>query len=428
MWVGLCVRPTAFGNALGNSLAYASTSAGSADTTALGSTLRTDANGDPIYGKTFAEDTAMRRAMNPLLNVGSANPGALSLQQPANKGPFDPSGRTDGIYWGNDTWSYPVALRDPVEVRDLPPLPSKPIYFAQESYVARSLGVLKDYGLGVKDTLVDTVESAATGWKNIITEPVETGKALVWGAKTLGSMALDGLGQIAANPRQALDAATWAAGQAAGALNDRLSAPDGGRFVGGIVGAMMLPGGPTKVGELVPEMAALQRVEKVAARSTEALGESSMASQGVGAGRSGVYFFDKQALPYIDRANATLGRTGDAQFFMPASDSALITDAASAYRYSGGASSLERAYITGGDVFGVEFPLKDLSPRIPTAADTSLEHFLEGGRTALKLPDGGGYLINPTREFVVPGGGVIPSGSILFKIAPDGTRIPIRSW
>jgi len=58
-------------------------------------------------------------------------------------------------------------------------------------------------------------------------------------------------------------------------------------------------------------------------------------------------------LPYIGRDAATLGQKGTAQFFMPASDSIVVTDAASAYRYSGGATSLERAYLTDGEVFGV---------------------------------------------------------------------------
>lgn len=152
------------------------------------------------------------------------------------------------------------------------------------------------------------------------------------------------------------------------------------------------------------------------------------ATGSTGAGNSGAYFFDQQVLPYIDREGATLGQKGMAQFFMPAGDSTVVTDAASAYRYSGGAPSLERAYLTGGDVYGVEFPLDGMSPRLPTAADTTLEHFLEGGNTALKLPNNGGYLINQTREFVVPGGQNMPSGSVLFKIAPDGSRVPIRSW
>lgn len=145
------------------------------------------------------------------------------------------------------------------------------------------------------------------------------------------------------------------------------------------------------------------------------------------AGR-GAYFFDQQALPYINRADATLGQTGQAHFFLPLEDSSVVTDAASAYRYTGGAPSLERAYTSGGEVYGVEFPLDGLSPRLPTAADTTLPHFLEDGNTALRLPNGGGYLVNPTREFVVPGGGSMPSGSTLFKIGPNGTRIPIRGW
>lgn len=113
---------------------------------------------------------------------------------------------------------------------------------------------------------------------------------------------------------------------------------------------------------------------------------------------------------------------------MPLEDSVVVKDAASAYRFTGGAPSLERAYVNGGDVFGVEFPLAGFAPRLPTAADTTLEHFLQGGRTALKLPEGGGYLINPTREFVIPGGAPMPQGSILFRLGPNGERIPIRRW
>lgn len=144
-----------------------------------------------------------------------------------------------------------------------------------------------------------------------------------------------------------------------------------------------------------------------------------------GAGR-GVYFFDKEALPYINKPGATLGRSSDSHFFMPLEDSLVVKDAGSAYRYTGGAPSVERAYVNRSSVYGVEFPLNGLSPRLPTAADTTLPHFLEGGNTALRLPNGGGYLVNPTREFVVPGGGAMPQGSTLFVIGPNGTRIPIR--
>jgi hypothetical protein len=159
----------------------------------------------------------------------------------------------------------------------------------------------------------------------------------------------------------------------------------------------------------------------------KAVEQPPVAASNPGASKSGAYFFDKQVLPYIDRADATLGRVGESHFFMPLEDSDVVTDAASAYRYSGGAQSLERAYVTGGDVYGIEFPLDGLTPRLPTAADATFPHFLEGGQTALKLP-GGGYLVNPTREFVVPGGNTMPAGSVLFKIGPGGARIPIRSW
>jgi len=74
----------------------------------------------------------------------------------------------------------------------------------------------------------------------------------------------------------------------------------------------------------------------------------------------GVYFFDKEVLPYIDRGDATLGRTGEAHFFMPAEDSPVVIDAESAYRYSGGAPSLERAYTTGGNVYGVGYRLRQI--------------------------------------------------------------------
>src|SRR5690349_19220453 len=89
-----------------------------------------------------------------------------------------------------------------------------------------------------------------------------------------------------------------------------------------------------------------------------------------------------------------------------------------AYRYTGGAPSVERgAYLTGGDVYGVDFPLDGLAPRIPTAVDAGgYAHFVEGGHTALRTSGtNGGFLLNSTRELVVPGGAPMPKGSVLFK-------------
>lgn len=67
----------------------------------------------------------------------------------------------------------------------------------------------------------------------------------------------------------------------------------------------------------------------------------------------------------------------------------------------------------------------------PTAADAGgWPHFLEGGNTAVKTGDGptAGYLVNPTREFVMPGGDPVPPGSVLFKLGPNGDWIPMRKY
>jgi hypothetical protein len=57
-------------------------------------------------------------------------------------------------------------------------------------------------------------------------------------------------------------------------------------------------------------------------------------------------------------------------------------------------------------------------------------HYLEGGHTAIKLSDGpnAGYLVNPTREFVIPGGDPVPPGSVLFKLGPNGEWIPMKTF
>jgi hypothetical protein len=149
--------------------------------------------------------------------------------------------------------------------------------------------------------------------------------------------------------------------------------------------------------------------------------------------KRGVTFFDIGVLPNVDRPDASLGRQGGLVFFMPVEDSYVVRDAATAYRYTGGAPTLENAYLVGGDVYGLEFPLDGLAPRAPTAADTTLKHYFGGGHTALRLenkpdPHKDGYLVNTTREFVVPGGGPMPRGSFLFRLGPNGTRVQMRVW
>src|SRR5215469_11503253 len=144
----------------------------------------------------------------------------------------------------------------------------------------------------------------------------------------------------------------------------------------------------------------------------------------------GVFFFGEDVKPYLDRPNATLGRAGEPHFFMPEEDAVGIRNASDAARATGMAPSVARAYTSGGEVYGVSFPTDGLDIRQPTAADANgWSHFLEGGHTAVRTADpNGGFLVNETREFVTPGGGPMPPGSVLFQLGPEGAWIPIRSF
>jgi hypothetical protein len=147
----------------------------------------------------------------------------------------------------------------------------------------------------------------------------------------------------------------------------------------------------------------------------------------------GVTFFNKDVSDFYMRENPTLGPAGKSLFMMPLEDSAVVTDAATAVRYTGAAPSTLKAYLTDGDIYGISFPTEGMELRVPTAADAGgYEHFLEGGHTAVRFNDGflgsGGYLVNDTREFVTGGGAAVPSGSTLFKLGPSGEWIPIRRF
>lgn len=144
---------------------------------------------------------------------------------------------------------------------------------------------------------------------------------------------------------------------------------------------------------------------------------------------TGVAFFGKDNLPYYTGDETTLGREGSAYFFMPHADGLSVKNASDAARLTGMAPSAQRAYIEGGDIYGITFPTKGMSPKLPTSADAGgWPHFLEGGHTAVALPENGGYLVNATREFVIPGGQPAPPGSILFKLGADGSRETIRGY
>jgi hypothetical protein len=140
----------------------------------------------------------------------------------------------------------------------------------------------------------------------------------------------------------------------------------------------------------------------------------------------GVRFFGEQDLKYFTADNATLGNPNGAAFFMPVEDAALIRNTSDALRYTGHSPSILKAQETGSDIYGISFSTKGLEVRQPTSVDAGgWPHFLEGGNTAVRLPDpNGGFLVNPTREFVTPGSNAIPEGTVLFKLGPNGEWIP----
>jgi RHS repeat-associated protein len=149
-----------------------------------------------------------------------------------------------------------------------------------------------------------------------------------------------------------------------------------------------------------------------------------------GANDRGIFFFGDDVLQYADRPDATLGRKDTSHFFMPLDDSANIKSVADAARESGHAPSITRAYTTGSKGYGVSFPINGLKTHVPTAADAGgFPHFFGGGKTAVRTVDPqGGFLLNYTRELVTPGGGPMPSGSVLFEMGSNGSWIPLRKF
>ncbi|WP_199423043.1 hypothetical protein [Actinotalea solisilvae] len=154
----------------------------------------------------------------------------------------------------------------------------------------------------------------------------------------------------------------------------------------------------------------------------------------------GVAFFGPSNLTYYTRSNATLGTSSSPYFHMPIEDSALVRTPSDALRYTGNTPSIEREILNpsgpnGPEIYGLSFPLEGLGSVPPTRADANgWPHYMDGGHTAVRLEDApgrpgtGGYLVNPTREFVVHGGPAVPPGSVLFQLMPDGSWQPLRRY
>jgi RHS repeat-associated protein len=152
--------------------------------------------------------------------------------------------------------------------------------------------------------------------------------------------------------------------------------------------------------------------------------------RGVGKAEYGVSFFDRQIAQLMVRSSA-LGRHGQQHFFMPVSDSAFVRTAYDASRYSGRAPSTDRALLTGQSAYGLAFPTAGMTIRAPTPTDAGhWAHFLPGGHTAVRtsMTPTGAYLLNPVHEFVTPGGGPIPRGSVLFQLGAHGEWIMLKRW
>ncbi|WP_350350203.1 hypothetical protein ABS642_11745 [Microbacterium sp. A8/3-1] len=134
----------------------------------------------------------------------------------------------------------------------------------------------------------------------------------------------------------------------------------------------------------------------------------------------GVRFFGQEQLTYYTRDNATLGAPGgDPVFMMPAEDAVNVSDSLDAAIESGMAPSVMNAWRNGEPVYGAMIPVDHLPQWAPTAQDAGgYEHYLPGGQTAVNI--GGEHFQNPTREFVVPSGSSLETGTVVFELKDGG--------
>lgn len=329
-------------------------------------------------------------------------------------------------------------------------LASKSLTFVGEMALTGGMAGFK----GGAQAAAQGAKQLAAGGKALVTVAKDAGVGIV---KTAARITMEsGGGRLAA--REALAVVKTAASKAAVRVADSVSAAARGtremgfakvarsfangytRTAGEIRGvtAMSFPGGVTLtkiaggIGEVATDAAKLGRkAGAAAAEGAGAITPHRIVSVGTSNPSShGVSFFGDDVAQFYKSGNSTLGRAGGEHFFMPLEDAGGIGTAADASRYSGAAPSVTKAYMSGGDVYGVSFPLQGRAIRAPTAADAgSFPHFMEGGRTAVRgAGPNGGMLTNSTREFVTPGGGPVPAGSVLFKLGPNGEWITVRRF
>ncbi|QAY59762.1 hypothetical protein ET475_07010 [Microbacterium protaetiae] len=130
-------------------------------------------------------------------------------------------------------------------------------------------------------------------------------------------------------------------------------------------------------------------------------------------GASGYHssIFGDQVLQFYDTPNAHLGAPDSSVWAMPTEDAARIHTPADAARQTGMAPMAQNAYLNGGDLYAIHFPVDPTTLRRPTVADADgWAHFYADptsrdpiyGHTAVNT-GADAYLINPTRETLVPG-------------------------
>lgn len=145
----------------------------------------------------------------------------------------------------------------------------------------------------------------------------------------------------------------------------------------------------------------------------------------------GVAFFGENNLHHWQKPNPTLNAPGKYFFMMRPESANLVTNSATAMRYTGQSASTEFAYKSGGRLFRVEVPLEGIFTYRPTSAHAQgWPHFREGGFTAVRTSLGpeGGYLINrQVPEFIARGGQPAPPGTTLYEII-NGQKVPLQTY
>ena len=144
----------------------------------------------------------------------------------------------------------------------------------------------------------------------------------------------------------------------------------------------------------------------------------------------GVTFFSKDKLHYFApdsfEGTTNIGAPSKPLFLMPAEDAAKIRTPVNAAIETGFAPSVQQAWLNGEDIYGLSFPLKGLSPRLPTIEDAMGNiNFRSGGFTAIGSKETNMFLVNSTRERVITGGMPMPKGSVVFRLGDEGEWVPM---